>query len=529
MRPFVGYSVPKAESDDLTAIVRHVARVDPGVAREELLRLFDRLARENRLWVHDSIYDIAVAVPGFSAALTSRIARGEYDGTTIEQLLVPLLQRTAPEALDAAQKLLSRLADRGGTGSRQQGLAAGSALLVHALPLAWDLIWARLTANDLAATELLEHAARGRDFLPRQTIDAVPDERVADLYLLIARLYPPETDPWHVGVYTPSARDNLQHWRNHLLNVLDARKTVSAVAQLERIAFALPERDYLVQMWLQAKAALRGDRWRGTPPRELMRLAERADLRQIESGAQLLDVLEESLSRLEVELQGQWRAVDGLWNEQDDGNSPKSEGHLANTIARHLRTDLAERRIVVGRELVLQIGVLGGADGLRTDIDVVAHAAPRTNRTVEEIRAVIEVKGSWHTQVMTAMRSQLVEQYLDPHHIRFGLYVVGYYTCGSWRPEARQRRSRRRGLRESLTATLKAQGRALTTAIRDVRALVLNTALPDAVTPAHLGRRVNSKGKRKAKAKIKAKPIAALARERATEKPRRRGGRKSRD
>jgi hypothetical protein len=154
----------------------------------------------------------------------------------------------------------------------------------------------------------------------------------------------------------------------------------------------------------------------------------------------------------------------------------------------------------------LQIGVLGGgAPGLRTDIDVVARPEAGTTHSVEEIRAVIEVKGSWNPEVLTAMDNQLVQDYLDPHRIRHGLYLVGHYKCNSWKRCAARTRSTRLGARATLKATLMQQAEELTTPLREVRALVLNTALPDSPgsaprRPRSPARQRGSKGKKSVKA-----------------------------
>lgn len=481
MRALTGHSAYAPEETHHAAVLAHAAAAVPDVARDELLHAAGRYAQGHRGWISDSVFKTAIAVPGFSSALGTRIALGDYDPVPTEYFLNLLLEQQVFDGVEAARTLFACIADddADGTAVRERALAAGTALLAHEPAVVWELLWEHLRSSDNAAKALLEHAARTRELVPPTALDSLTDTRVADLYLLVARLYPPETDPWHVGVYSPSARDNLQHWRGNLLHTLEARDSESAVAQLERIAREEPIRDYLVQIWLHAKAALHGDRWRGTVPREIMRLAESPDLRLVESGTQLLDIIEESLARLQQELQGQWRAVVGLWNESKDGNSPKAEEHLSNEVARYLNRDLADRRLVIGRELVLQVGVVGGATGLRTDIDVVANATSGTNRTIEQIRAVIEVKGSWNAEVSTAMKHQLVDKYLDPHGIRHGIYLVGDYSCESWRPSAASRRSKGLGGKAAVMEMLTGQAHVLTTPLREVRAVVLDTSLPD--------------------------------------------------
>lgn len=477
-RAFVGHFAYRAEEAAHTRIVQRAALADPARVRGELLALVDRYAAREHPWIPDTALSAGLEIPGFADELAARIGAGAYDARLLTFLLAPLLQRQLTAGLDAARTLLARRSRK--KEDRERALAAGAELLAHAPGPAWSLLWQRLTSSDDAARAQLEYAARTRELIPRSALDELNDEQVADLYLLVARLYPIETDPWHTGVFSPGIRDNLQQWREGLLRALESRKSLASVAQLERIARQEPTRDYLVQIWLRAKTALRGDLWRGTSPRELMRLAERRDLRLAESGSQLLDVLLESLARLQQDLQGQWRSVVGLWNEDTAGNTPKREEHLSNEIARHLARDLAEQRLVIGRELVLQIGVLGAAEGLRTDIDVVANAAPGTNRSIEQLRVVIEVKASWNPEVLTAMEQQLVKKYLQPHRIRHGLYLVGDYTCGSWKAGRQRQRSQALGGRSALTKILAEQAQSLTTPLLEVRSLVLDTSLPDA-------------------------------------------------
>jgi hypothetical protein len=133
---------------------------------------------------------------------------------------------------------------------------------------------------------------------------------------------------------------------------------------------------------------------------------------------------------------------------------------------------------VVGRELILQVGIGGGAAGLRTDIDVVANATSGTDRAVQQVRAVIEVKGSWNPEVLTALHDQLVAQYLEPHAIRYGLYLVGDFTCELWTQSPGKSRSVALGGRVALSAELARQAQAATNGIREVRARVLDTSLP---------------------------------------------------
>lgn len=125
------------------------------------------------------------------------------------------------------------------------------------------------------------------------------------------------------------------------------------------------------------------------------------------NGDELLDLVIESLRRYQRELQGDLPAVINLWDYSAKSEPrPRDEGHLADDIARHLKRDLAGRGIAVGCELVVRRGGKGRASGMRTDIYVTAvlSSSVGTDRADGEVStAVIEVKGSWHEEVKTAM------------------------------------------------------------------------------------------------------------------------------
>ena len=129
----------------------------------------------------------------------------------------------------------------------------------------------------------------------------LPEATLAELVSLLIEHFPPESDPWHVGVYSPSPRDEAGHWRSNALNALVERRTPAAVEYLRRMAVASPERESLMHYYLMASAALVSDHWRGTSPRILLTLAERPEARGW-SRVGLLEVIAERLRRVEREL-----------------------------------------------------------------------------------------------------------------------------------------------------------------------------------------------------------------------------------
>ena len=81
--------------------------------------------------------------------------------------------------------------------------------------------------------------------------------------------------------------------------------------------------------------------------------------RFVESNEQLLNVVIESLYRLQAELHGELAAVGDLWNNQEKEWWPKQEEDISDYIARFLRKDLSERGVVVNREVQIRRGRRG--------------------------------------------------------------------------------------------------------------------------------------------------------------------------
>jgi hypothetical protein len=65
-------------------------------------------------------------------------------------------------------------------------------------------------------------------------------------------------------------------------------------------------------------------------------------------------------------------------------------------------------------------------------------SAPSTVSGAQEISdltVIIEVKGCWNIGVRTALKSQLVEDYLQKNGWTHGIYVVGWFVCDRWKQQ----------------------------------------------------------------------------------------------
>src|SRR5205823_6546058 len=134
-------------------------------------------------------------------------------------------------------------------------------------------------------------------------------------------------------------------------------------------------------------------------------LAGNRQARLVRSAEQLLDVLVQSLDRLEAELHDETPAIRDLWDRTAEGKwRPVAENPVSDYIKRFLERDLRPRAILAGREIEIR-NLPGSVGGEETDILVRAVIAGAREGTYDAATAIIEVKGCWHPEVRRAMKS----------------------------------------------------------------------------------------------------------------------------
>ncbi len=74
---------------------------------------------------------------------------------------------------------------------------------------------------------------------------------------------------------------------------------------------------------------------------------------------------------------------------------------------------------------------IGGRTGQLTDIHVDA-VIPDERNSYDNIHVIVEVEGSWNSELWSAMRTQLRDRYLTENRCREGLYLVGWFACARW-------------------------------------------------------------------------------------------------
>ena len=299
---------------------------------------------------------------------------------------------------------------------------------------------------------------------------------LADLFIWLAHQFPYSEDPVHDDAHWVGPRESVAEWRNSILSHLKNRGTFDSCEAIQKIARELPELDWLKWTLLESKINARRHTWVPHRPDEILKIAVNQELRLVNNGDQLLDVLIESIKRLEEKLQGVTPAVADLWNEKP--YRPKDENRFSDYVKRHLDEDLRKRGIIINREVEIRRGT-GAGTGERTDIhvDAVVHG-PRMD-VYDSISIIIEVKGCWNAELEHAMKTQLADRYLKDNRCQHGLYLVGWFHCDQW-DDSDNRKKQTQKLNmiiDEAKEKFNAQAQELSLQGLKIKAFVLNTAL----------------------------------------------------
>ncbi len=161
-----------------------------------------------------------------------------------------------------------------------------------------------------------------------------------------------------------------------------------------------------------------------------------------------------------------------LWDLSNNGNSgrPKSEDRLTDYIKHHLEGDLPT--FVIDREVQIR-NLKEHGIGERTDLKVETK-----NQDGCSISVIIESKGCWNKDLLTAMQSQLSDRYLKLASEACGIYLVGWFRCDRWEGND----CVFKGTKEELLADLNAQANLLSDDERRLSVFVLDAAYPTRIT-----------------------------------------------
>jgi hypothetical protein len=407
------------------------------------------------------------------------LAKAKDEGLKAESmgcLLYDLLEHEVDRAEAFAKSLIPLPPPTGGE-QRARAIVAARSLMTSAKDCGWPLVWLAIQQDAEFGRELISAVAQVRALGAGRIGERLTEDQLADLYEWLVRHYPYAKDPGNEGAHWVGPRESIAMWRDCILTHLKGRGTPQACEAIRRIARALPDLDWLKWTILEAQDLARRRTWLPPLPSDILKLASHERGRLVEGGSQLLDVLLESLKRLESKLQGETPAAIDLWDEvAKNVHKPKDENRFSDHVKRHLDEDLRQRGVVVNREVQIRRGE-GSGVGERTDIHVDAVVRDSQGGLHDSITVIIEVKGCWNPGLNHAMKTQLVDRYLKDNRCQHGLYLIGWFNCDQWDDDDRRKRQAPELDIDEAQERFAAQAADLSRQGLQIRAIVINAAL----------------------------------------------------
>lgn len=442
-----------------------------------------------------------------TAALLNKLEDRDLKPSTMGHILRHLLRHDVVEAKAFAEALvaLPLPVDEDG---RERAIVAAYVLMTQAREVGWEAVWPAIQQDDEFGRRLIAGIASAER--PNKSIgEKLNEEQLADFYVWLVGQFPYRAADDRVG-YGSAPTTSPTLLRDSLLRQLVERGTPQACRTIQGIMAQLPDLDWMKWHLQEAQAIARRRTWVPPRPKDVLELSAGVQRRLVQNEEQLLEAVIDSLKRLESKLQGETPAVFDLWNEvkwhqlkklvsaiqkritpkkreskpgpknfweeltRKELNRkvyvPKEESALSNYVKRHLEEDLRDRGIIVNREVEIR-------PAERTDIQVDA-VTERSAFGYDRITLIIEVKGCWNEKLDSAMGNQLANRYLRNNPGRCGLYLVGWFNCDLWDKTDYRKRNCPQLTLEEAQERYAQQATGLSQADVQVRALVLNTALP---------------------------------------------------
>lgn len=337
-----------------------------------------------------------------------------------EKILTPLLENKVFEAEKFAKEIIysyfndnNKYQNNDDKNRYNKVVISTANLLSYSQDGGWNKVWPVLQKKNEFTHDVIKKLANMFYFPRRQFGIQLSEDKLKDFYLLIEELYPRKNDPKYIGAHAVSERDKIAELRDDILQNLKERGTIEAVKVIEEIK---QKSEYEFIKWWHNEAFYNYiiKSWKTYSPKELLEIIKNNESRLINNEDDLLEVIIESLNRLQKNLIAAENQF--LWNDK----KPKDESSISDYIKIHLEKDVLKRKIIVNREVQIN-----KKDKTDIRIDAILN-------NDKQLTVIIEVKGCWNNGLETSMENQLVQKYLKHSSCKHGIYLVVWFLCDKW-------------------------------------------------------------------------------------------------
>jgi hypothetical protein len=369
-----------------------------------------------------------------SEALYTKLRHDEFYPHSYTEILRQLLSHDHSATIDYALSLVIPVPSD--HKDREQAVQIAAHLMTQPKTVHWWTDFWMALQNDVEfARSVVQVVADGFDYVA--AIDSrLKESDLVDFYIFVATQYPTNEERDFANGWSSIGR-----WRDMLLDHLIARGTTETVLGLQSILTVFPEL-YQAKRGLERVQKQLRRIWEPPKPAEILELVRNRNARIVQSSNQLLEVVREALQNLQKRFDEETPIRFVLWDNPKLADlyicRPKDEEDLSNFVKNQLDANLKTRGVILNREVEIRRGY-GGQPGEIPDIYVSASQITDTGAW-DTITVIIEVKGSWNSQIKRRMRTQLTERYLTGSSYSHGLYLVGWFNCPLWLQDDRDTR-----------------------------------------------------------------------------------------
>ena len=382
------------------------------VSTDHVARLIERLIRIENDSHPDGVQSSLRAAERFSSPAVHEVLLGYFGdpslhAATVGSLGDALLKQGIADVRRRCEDLVRAATSAADADPR--AVAAARNLIDHSPDASWALVWPFIRAVGDPGQEIVE-SQLGLDRI-NEFIAKLKDSEIADLLI------------W---LYERHAQEELEleSYLGLAINeVLDGLRMRGRVEELRRIQAIFPNRIH-DQFILMAQEEQQKKSWNPPTPEQLFALATDRRKRVVQHAERLVNVVIESLQRLQKQLHGEDPTAKYLW----DGDEPKDEGPIRDWIRKFLNDDDALPRLITNKEVEV-------FDRFYTDVKIEATGRGTRRDLDPKLVVTIEVKGCWHDDLKTAMETQLVERYLRGSSSPYGIYLVAWFGASAWTDE----------------------------------------------------------------------------------------------
>lgn len=374
------------------------------------LRRLDALQEHGGRLSPRELYDHLT--PRLTPELAGHLLGGRYTGQLADDVLSMLVDHAPQAARGVCRQLLAR---------REPALAAGARRGLAKLDPATvidDLVSTAAAPADIA------------DIAPHLDLSRLGDLDLAGLGRLLLGCIPFNSDPQ--GAYGTVRGFQVRSVRGTVMQLLADHGQVRFFEDLAQ-QHSGPGQETIAWYLRQARARAADLGYTGLQPAQLLKLLSRADARLVRHDGDLLEVVLSQLDDLQHDLTHQG-ASRFLWNLGPGTSTPKSEDDISDWVRRELRLRLTPATMI-DRE----VQVTRGLQGIGTRIDLTA-TTPTATQPPTSARIIAEAKLVTNSTLLTAMEDQLVQRYLIPAGLQYGIYLI-YWIDPRQRPAASRARS----------------------------------------------------------------------------------------